>query len=230
MLRRRQLTQPDCRSFYGHRRTDNRKFLSSFSNWSNSSLLPHPLTYASAKRSGLGVGKSFSTTLPWRPFPFPEGVSGSCNASQQQRHVSFEAKGRKLVAMRFNLDAFRPHKIERTHLTVIPYMTDTLKKKSVKVSQFFLSDYLFTYLLTYSMEQYPSWEANWLSTSQEIPRILWNPKVHYRIYKCPSPVPILSQLYPVQTSAFHFLKIHLNIILSTSKWSLSFKFPQQNPI
>jgi len=51
--------------------------------------------------------------------------------------------------------------------------------------------YLHTYFLTYSMEQSPPLKAKRFSASQEIPPVLWNLKVHYRIHKCPPTVPIL---------------------------------------
>ena len=79
-----------------------------------------------------------------------------------------------------------------------------------------------------------SWEANQFSASQEIPRTLLNPNVHHRIHKCPPPVLMLSNIDPAHALASHFLKIHLNIILTFTpgsyKWSLSLRFPHQNPV
>jgi len=105
----------------------------------------------------------------------------------------------------------------------------------LRILTYLLSGYLLTltYLLTHSMQHSPSWEANRFSASQEFPPILWNPKVHYRIHKCPPPIPILSQLDPTYNPTFYFLKIHINIILpsttGSSKWPLSLRFPSPKP-
>ena len=98
----------------------------------------------------------------------------------------------------------------------------------------YIHTYLLTNLHTYSMEKSPSWEANRFSASQEIPRTLWNPKVHYLIHKYPPPVPILSQIDPVHTPTSHYLNTHFNIILlstpGSSKWSHFLTFPHQNSV
>jgi len=93
---------------------------------------------------------------------------------------------------------------------------------------------LLTYLLTYSMVQSPSWEANWFAASQEIPCISRNPKVHYRTHKRPPTVSILGQLNPVHIPTSHLLDIHPNIIHTSTprspQWSSSLRFPHQDPI
>ena len=59
------------------------------------------------------------------------------------------------------------------------------------------------------------------SASQEMSRILWNPKFHYQIHKSPPPITVLSQIDPVHVAhptslrPILLLSSHLRLRLSS---------------
>jgi len=91
------------------------------------------------------------------------------------------------------------------------------------------------------MDQGFSSDANSHLAHQEIPHLLWNLKVHYRVHKITQLVPILSHMYPVYNSPPYFSKIHIIIIIiiiiiifpsmtRPSEWPLSCRFSDQNSV
>ena len=70
------------------------------------------------------------------------------------------------------------------HLNMNNIMWSTWCNNTISVVVKHMNKFLFAFILTYSREQWPSWEGNWFSSSEEIPCIIWNSKVHYHIHKC----------------------------------------------
>jgi hypothetical protein len=89
-------------------------------------------------------------------------------------------------------------------------------------------------ILTYSMEQSPSWEANGLSANQEITRILWNPQGSLPYSQVPATCPYPEPAWSSPYTHAPFPEDASNIILPSTpgspEWSPSLRFPYQNPV
>jgi hypothetical protein len=86
--------------------------------------------------------------------------------------------------------------------------------------------------VTNFMELSPSREADSCSAAQELPSILWNPKVHYLVHKSLPLLPILSHINSVHTIASYLSKIQFNIFHPVLVFLAGsfFRLPNQYPI
>jgi hypothetical protein len=82
-----------------------------------------------------------------------------------------------------------------------------------------------SYLLT---ELSPSWGAANCAAPQELPSILWKPKVQYRVHKSPPLVPILSHINPIHSIPSYLrsvLKLSTHLRLGLPSGLFPFGFP-----
>jgi hypothetical protein len=68
------------------------------------------------------------------------------------------------------------------------------------------------------------------SATQKVPRPLWNQKVHYCVYKIPTPNPILREMNVLRILKGYSFKMHFNIILPSSDESQRDAFPSTAPV
>ena len=115
---------------------------------------------------------------------------------------------------------------------VQPVLDDVLKEKLKETYSA-----LRTYLLTYPWSTVLLEKLTGSQIVKKFPAFYGTRRfitAYYRVYKCSSPVHILSKINPVHALTPHFLMIHLNIILpsmpESSKQSLSLRFLHQNPV
>jgi hypothetical protein len=66
--------------------------------------------------------------------------------------------------------------------------------------------------LTNSTDLNTSRDVASCAVTQELPNILWNPKVHYRVHKSSLLIPILNKINPVYTTSSDLSKTYISII------------------
>ena len=97
----------------------------------------------------------------------------------------------------------------------------------------YLLSYLLTYLLTYSVEHSPL-EADRFSSSQEFPAF-YGTRRFIAIFTSACFLPLfwarsIQSLHPHPTSRRSILILSCHLTPGFSKWSLSLRFPHQNPV
>ena len=145
----------------------------------------------------------------------------ACNTMQRIRHVSDLAHPRRSnrKTRTPSLDVIR-----RREVSVL--LSGEAEVDWMQRQQEMGSGFTLNYLIT------SSWEASRFSATQEIPRILWNPKVRHRINKCPPRVPVPSQIYPVHaprhTSWRFIFKLSSHLRLDIPTGLFPSHFPTKN--
>jgi len=132
---------------------------------------------------------------------------GDCSGSHfQPSDQGNSSTNRRLRGTYNGPNAWKTLALEKIHCANWQDLHKSLSQHELRLipallGSYFRNNLLFTTrwsntILTQYMEQ-RHWETNRFSASQQIPSILWNSKVHYRVYKSPPTDHFLSHINPV---------------------------------
>jgi hypothetical protein len=71
-----------------------------------------------------------------------------------------------------------------------------------------------------SMQLIPAREASSCEATQEIPHMLWNPKIHYRLHKSQPMGPILSHINPAYATTYIHIVTYQEVAWLNKTWIL----------
>jgi hypothetical protein len=109
-----------------------------------------------------------------------------------------------------------------SYVTTPPWKQNVLLNNDIEILATYLG-YSYHFLLKEFHGAGSAWGADRRLNGQEIPRPLWNKKVHFHLHKNLNP--ILSQFNPVHTVTHYILKTRFHISLPSTPTSPKSLFP-----
>ena len=196
-----------------------------------SAIACHSLDHVHTDHSGCNITPAHKSVFFYTTNWYKVFIRGQ-PPSTGRPHTGRGGRLRRRAWVRNRVSRWHTHTTFRTYMLSVCLLLLCLKYKVSPTPHFRNKKVTDHHDITDSMEQSPSWESTNHQLAKKFPALCGTRRfVTSFIGSCHQSV---SLVRPIQSMpSIHFLKIYFNIILSStprsSKWSLSLRYPHQNP-